>query len=456
MKHLIQIVAALGVTATANAQLALDFVPAKPCSTRGGVTPLDLLNNETICEFTPTVAGRPPANKIVSVGNWNAIFGDDDGDGDFFEHAMGEVDAIALHPRYVPSGFGSPELFDFVFSSENDFGSSWGTPIQDGALWRLVKGTPPGGPVVKVFLDEAVLQKGLGTTGDIDTDALAFDASGTMYLSFRDLVKIHGDVVPVDDGAVVAFPGPVITYDAAGNITSLGSDTVQIVLNEIDVDALVTMVGLDGGLTTTIGDLESLEVDPSGGAFVGATGMIWPNLIFGGTDIGARVLTTGSGIGQIAMLNGAPLGHVAAPVGIDLGLDGIGSDVTSMCVIPDRDDPLCVDLEGEGLSNSDLTDMLWVGNGTPFGTALLLAALGPTAAGSNFPSAALAPKFRFPALYAAPWFTILPVPLDGMGRFPLPIAFGPMTFDVNVIVQFADVTVVPVEMSAPVVIFFDA
>ena len=39
---------------------------------------------------------------------------------------------------------------------------------------------------------------------DIDTDALAFDASGTMYLSFRDLVKIHGDLVPVDDGAVVA------------------------------------------------------------------------------------------------------------------------------------------------------------------------------------------------------------------------------------------------------------
>jgi hypothetical protein len=456
MKRLIPIVAAFGLTGTASAQLAIDYLPAKPCTTRGGFTPLDQLRNDTICELTPSVVALPPANKIVSAGNWNAIFGDDDADGDFFEHAMGEMDAIALHPRYVPSGFGSPELFDYVFSSEFDFGSSWGTPIQDGALWRLIKGTPPGGPVVKVFLDEAVLQKGLGTTGDIDTDALAFDRSGTMYLSFRDLVKIHGDLVPLDDGAIVAFPGPVITYDAAGNITSLGSDTVQVVLNEIDVDMLVTMVGLDGGLTTTIGDLESLDVDPAGGMFVGVGGTLWPNLIFGGSDVISRVLTTGSGVGMIATINGAPLGNVPAPVGAFLGLDGVGSDVGSICVIPDRDDPLCTDLEGEGLSNFDLTDVLWLGNGTPFGTALMILAVGPTAPGSNFPSAALAPKFRFPALYAAPWFSMTPVPLDAMGRFPLPIAFGPMTFDVNIIVQFADITVAPIEMSAPVDIFFDA
>jgi len=124
MKRLLPIVIALGLTATANAQLALDFVPEKPCTTRGGFTPLDLLNNETLCELTPTVGAHLFANKFVSVANWNAIFGDDDGDGDFFEHAMGEMDALALHPRYVPSGFGSPELFDFVYSSEFDFGSS--------------------------------------------------------------------------------------------------------------------------------------------------------------------------------------------------------------------------------------------------------------------------------------------------------------------------------------------
>src|SRR5262249_27876901 len=161
-------------------------------------------------------------------------------------------------------------------------------------------------------------------------------------------------------------------------------------------------------------DLTSLDVDPNLGTFIGAGGLVWPNLIFGGTDIGARVLTTGSNIGQIATLNGTLLGHVPAPVGADLGLDGIGSPVGSMGVIPHRDDPLCVDLEGEGLSNADLTDVLWVGNGTPFGTALLIAALGPTAPGANFPSAVLPPKFRFPALYAAPWFTILPLPFDPM------------------------------------------
>src|SRR5262249_5196566 len=157
----------------------------------------------------------------------------------------------------------------------------------------------------------------------------------------------------------------------------------------------VSMVGLDGGLTNTIGDLESLDVDPAGGSFVGVGGLLWPNLIFGGTDIGPRVLTTGSGIGMVAMLNGVPLGNIPAPLGASLGLDGIGSDVGSMCIIPDRDDPLCVDLEGEGLSNADLTDAIWVGNGTPFGTALLIAKLGPTAAGSNFPSTALAPQWRF-------------------------------------------------------------
>ena len=153
MKRWIPIVAVLALADMAAAQQALDFVPAKPCSTRGGFTPLDLLQNETICEFTPAVGARPIANKFVSVANWNALLGDDDGDGDFFEHSMGEMDALALHPKYVPSGFGSPELFDFVFSSEFDFGSSWGTPIQDGSLWRLVKGAPAGGPVVQVFCD---------------------------------------------------------------------------------------------------------------------------------------------------------------------------------------------------------------------------------------------------------------------------------------------------------------
>jgi hypothetical protein len=456
MKCFVGIVAALAFANEATAQLALDFVPAKPCTTNGGVVPLDWCNNETICELSSSATGRPFTNKFASVGNWNALFGDDDGDADFFEHAMGEMDALALHPKYVPSGFGSPELFDFVYSSEFDFGSSWPVPIKDGSLWRLVKGTPAGGPVIKVFLDESVLKTGLGTTGDIDTDALAFDSSGTMYLSFRDLVMIHGDLVPLDDGAVVAFPPAVITYDAAGNVTSLGADTVVVVLNEPDVDALVAMIGLDGGLTTTIGDLESLDVDPAGGLFVGVGGILWPNLIFGGSDIGARVLTTGSNIGAIAKLNGLPLGDVLAPVGFWLGLDGLGSDVGSMCVIPDRDDPLCVDLEGEGLSNVDPTDVLWVGNGNPFGTVLLIAKVGPTAAGSNFPSSALGPQFRFPAFYTVPWFTILPLPLDPMGRLPVPIAFPPMTFDVNIIVQFADITFAPPEMSAPVNIFFDA
>ena len=323
----IGIVAALALANEATAQLAVDFVPTKPCSVNGGAVPLDRLDDETICELSWAVTGRPFSDKLVSVGNWNALFGDDDGDGDgdFFEHAMGEMDALALHPK-----------------------------------------------------------------------------------------------------------------------------------NEPDVDALVAMIGLDGGLTTTIGGLQSLDVDPAGGLFVGVGGVLWPNLNFGGSDIGARVLTTGSNVGAIAWLNGLPLGDVPAPTGFWLGLDGLGSDAGSMCVIPDREDPLCVDLEGEGLSNVDPIDMPWVGNGTPLGTALLIAKLGPTAAGSIFPSAGLGPQFRFPALYTAPWFTILPLPFDPQGRIPVPVVFPPMTVDVNIVVQFAVITLAPPDLSAPVNIFFDA
>ena len=74
--------------------------------------------------------------------------------------------------------------------------------------------------------------------------------------------------------------------------------------------------------------------------------------------------------------------------------------------------------------------------------------------GSNFHRGL--PQFRFPAFYTAPWFTILPLPFDPMGRIPVPIVFPPMTFDVNIIVQFADITFAPPELSAPVNIFFDA
>lgn len=73
----------------------------------------------------------------------------------------------------------------------------------------------------------------------------------------------------------------MISYDAAGNISGLGLGTVMVVLNESDVDAIVTSIGLDdgsGGLVTTIGDLQALDIDPAGGTFIGADLITkWPD-----------------------------------------------------------------------------------------------------------------------------------------------------------------------------------
>ncbi|MSR47004.1 MAG: hypothetical protein EXS13_08060 [Planctomycetes bacterium] len=51
-----------------RAQHALVFVPEGDCTTRGGLTPLDLLTDETLCESTP---GASPisADKVLSLAS---------------------------------------------------------------------------------------------------------------------------------------------------------------------------------------------------------------------------------------------------------------------------------------------------------------------------------------------------------------------------------------------------
>jgi hypothetical protein len=458
MKRFIAVLAGFVFATAANAQTTLVFVPDGG-TTRGGAIQLDQFTDESICEVTPVSAAPYFANKIVGLANWNAILGDDDGNGDFFEESMGAVDAMALHPAFVANKYGNPEVFDFIFSSAYTFGFFWNTSVEDGSLWRVVKGAVAGGPVVSIFLSEAVLQAGLDTNSDVDIDALAFDSSGTMYVSFREDESILKGLDALEDGAIGAFASSTIVYDADGNISSLGSGTVRVVLHESDVDAIVSSIGLldaVGVPVKTIGDLQALDVDPNGGTFVGSDGVtLWPNLFFAGATNGPRVLTTAGG-GALAELNGVKLGEIASPAGSYLGLDGNGADLQAIQVIPARDDPICTDLEGYGLDAGDLFDVLWVGNATPFGKALVFVSLGTSAAGDNFASTAIAPSFRFPAFYAAPWFLLFGIGFNGTGQFALPFVLPPgLIGDLNLLVQIADITSSPAELSAPIVIAYD-
>lgn len=443
---------------TAAAQHALVFVPEGDCTTRGGLRPLDLLSDETLVEVVPG-PGTVVASKTMSLATLNALLGDEDLDLDFFESPFDEIDALALPPQYVPTRWGSPSLYDFVWSGQHDFGEAFPALISDGSLWRLRKAPAPGGPVVEVVLDHALLQVALGTTGSVDIDAVAFTAAGDLLLSFRDDELIHGDLVALGDGAVVAFAADDIDWNADGTIADLGDDTVQIVLAELDVDALVVAAGLLddlGAPVVAIGDLQALDVDPAGGTFLGNDGVTaWPHLLFAGSSNGPRVLTTAGG-GSIATLNGVALGDEASATGSYLGLDGNGSDLAALQVIPARDLPLCVDLAGQGLTPTDLDDTLWVGNGVPNVTIWIYVAVGPYAAGANFDAIKLADKFRFQSLYAWNYFLLVSVPLDANGDAELDFSLDPADLlgDLNLVVQVAQI-VKPVEMSAPVVITYD-
>lgn len=448
----------IGVAATAGAQHSLVFVPEADCSTRGGLTPLDLLTDETICEVVPG-PGTLAAEKTVGLATLNALLGDEDGDLDFFETALDEIDAIALPPSYVASPYGSPSIFDYVLSSKSDFGEAYAAIVTDGSLWRFHRAPAVGAPVIDIVLSQPTLQAGIGTTLSIDVDAAAFDADGNLYVSFRDDELIHGDLVSVGDGAVLAFDADDIVWNADGTIASLGSDTVAIVLAESDVDAQVVAAGLLDALgvpVTTIGDLQALDVDPAGGTFVGADGVTaWPNLLYAGSDNGPRILTTAGG-GAIATLNGVALGGAASPTGSFLGLDGNGSDLTCLQVIATRDLPLCLDLSGQGLTPLDLDDTLWIDHGVPDGTVWIFATFGASSAGATFDAVPLSDKFRFQAWYTSNYFLLLPFDLDSNGRAAIDFSLDPadLNGDLNIVVQVAGIAK-PAEMSAPVLITYD-
>ncbi len=446
------------LASAAVAQHALVFVPESDCSSGGGVRALDQFTDETMVEIVPAAAGAT-ARKTMSLATLNALVGDEDSDLDFFESPFDEIDAIALPPQYVASSYGSPSLYDYVWSGQHDFGEAYAAMVSDGSLWRFVKAPSLAGPVVEVVLDHAVLQAGLGTSGTVDIDAVAFSATGDLFLSFRDDELIHGDLVAFADGGVMAFKAGDIAWNADGTIADLGGDTAVIVLDEADVDAHVAAAALlddVGAPVTTIGDLQALDVDPAGGTFVGADGVTsWPVLLLAGATTGPRVLTTAGG-GMIAMLNGVELGEAASQDGAALGLDGNGSDLSALQVITQRDLPLCLDLTGQGLHPADLDDTLWIGNGLPNGTVLLYVAVGGYGAGGHFDAVALKDKFRFQALYAWDFLALIPVALDASGDAQLDFSLDPSTLsgDLNLLVQAA-LVMRPVEMSAPVVITYD-
>src|SRR5262245_47608959 len=101
MNRFLPILAGFTLAGTAIAQNTLVFVPDHG-STRGGAIQLDQFTDESICEVTPTSSASYYANKIFDIVNWNAILGDEDGNGDFFDFPLGTLDAMALLPTFVP------------------------------------------------------------------------------------------------------------------------------------------------------------------------------------------------------------------------------------------------------------------------------------------------------------------------------------------------------------------
>jgi len=281
------------------------------------------------------------ARKQHAQSEWLAAIGDDDWDGDFWEEVGGEIDALALRPDAPDSG--PLQLEHWIFSTEHPWGLA--NPLTgidaygalDGTLFSLRR-APDGTLEAETFLTEAQLLKSLGQgsdplVADVDVDALAIDAIGNIFLSFRSTELVHGTSV-ADDG-VVCIPESRLFYGPDGNVLLIEEAGATIVCDKPQTDAWVQHAGLvdaSGKSIKILADLTGLSIDPAGGTFAPAEPIPGlpdgaPNLCFTGTRLGPMVLSTRDG-GELARLNGKPLG---APVisGVALGLDAASTQDAS-------------------------------------------------------------------------------------------------------------------------------
>ena len=293
-----------------------------------------------------------PSFEFAPLGAWNALAGDANGDGDYFERDLfgREIDALL-----VLRGGTQTSMRQLFVSTKAGTGTAVsGPPVhRPGDVARLVR----DGRWIR-FLTAIQIRDAFGITApasQIDVDAIAQDDAGNVLLSLENTRTIHVDhgtggltSYTAGDGAILLIPAAEITYTASGIVQAVNPNQGILALNEGQINATVAASGIGDGAgfcADTIGDLDALEIDqrPNGQLLIQTPEGIFalPHLLFAGESLtGLGVVSTAgdiASIGPAACPLGAPC--PAASSGIHLGADGYNHSLNALAAV--EEDPPC-------------------------------------------------------------------------------------------------------------------
>ncbi len=289
-----------------------------------------VLRDEAIAMVSPAAGSRAVA--CAHRTTWAALFGDDDGDGDFVEGVIGKIDALWLPPG-TPN---PPSAFDFWISVSDDLvgpmGGLMGSTIRDGDVFRAL----PGGGV-QVYLTEALAGQAMANAMDFNIDGFARNAAnGDLYWSMSTTQTVNG--ISVEDGGLIRLPGTAYILGANGTITSVTPGAAQIALHEVHVNIIYTVAGQ--GL---VGDLRDFALDPLGGTFTATGGITIPNFWLCGDTAAtqASIVSTRNGglipqVNGVSMIGGPAFGLAATDYGglPNSSLTGLEWSATPLTTMP--------------------------------------------------------------------------------------------------------------------------
>lgn len=416
----------------------------------GGQLATATLSPGEVAIFAPDPASSPSARTFLTAGAQYVFLGDADNDGLYVDSGTGApggaVDALMIK-RWIgaPSAPIAPRSLYFSKESDQDVGSLF----QDGDVFTfLAQGS------VAMFVSEAQLQVGMGTTDNFDVDAICQTETGDILFSVSDFsVNLTGasGAFNATDGDLLYFAAADVTYDIAGNVTALTADSVQRVAAELDLVALIAA----SGMRTSVGtnpvssiDLSALDLDPAGGTWSSPQGGVsLPNLLFaweGFTNDGALISTAGGG--TLGVVNGVTMGSTQATTGAQIGLlpDATGLDgLSAMALIANQRESLLVETWPTNLitGTTTLYTEQQVSGASSGGLVALFYDLGPQSPGGNMSAVAVGGFLG--AVYGSqlsfPLLSIGVADADGLARFPATLPSHLVGSGANLALQVLDV-----------------
>lgn len=358
-----------------------------------GLVEAGLLRQDEIGYFVPAPKAIYSAGPYCTMSTQWAYLGDADNDGRYADDSVeapgDRVDALLVKNSVIP-GNGR----DVFISKETAEGFS--TAVEDGDVFRFAG--PSGALEFFVKEDQLLVAIGQLATADLDLDAIAQSATGDLFLSFADAETVGG--VSADDGALIYIPASAITYDGAGNITTITASSAVIAATEAQMAAFVTASGMrtSVGGTPSYTELTALEIDPNGGTFTppNAPSLTLPNLLFcwNGFSNDGAILSTALG-GSIASINGVQMASSVATTGLQVGLlpDSTGIfGLDGLALVPAVLQPLTVENYPRNLITSlPSWHRIEISGAPAFSTLFVLGDQGPVGSGSALPSIMVPP-----------------------------------------------------------------